>query len=378
MRILHVTDVYRPRVGGIEMFVEELATRQAAAGHEVAVLSPTRAGPDSAAGPLEIIRVPTRAPVTLPLLPWRDLRLSSYDVVHSHLSVVSPFATRVAKAAVAEGVPTVATVHSMWTGREGWIRIVGAIAGWARWPVTWTAVSSVAAAAMQGPLGADAQVHVVPNGVDVHWWREHGPSTSPQRPVTFVAVMRLAGRKRPLPLIEVLARVRAQVPAEVPLRAVIVGEGPQGDKLRALVDELGVGDWVDLAGGLSREEIRELYRDADAYLAPSHQESFGLAALEARSAGLPVVAMRSGGVGEFVRHEVEGFICHDDDEMVTALTRLACDRVLRHTIAGHNQTHPPALDWSVPLDGFAQAYATAERALTASQPRRSRLGAQRG
>jgi glycogen synthase len=44
MRILHVTDGYRPRVGGIEIFVQDLARRQAEAGHDVSVLTATAAG----------------------------------------------------------------------------------------------------------------------------------------------------------------------------------------------------------------------------------------------------------------------------------------------------------------------------------------------
>jgi phosphatidylinositol alpha 1,6-mannosyltransferase len=357
MRILHVTDVYRPRVGGIEMFVEELAQRQIAAGHEVTVLSPTAGDP----GDIDVIRVPTPAPWPLPLLPRRDLHLSSYDVVHAHLSVVSPFSSRVAKAAVAEGTPTIATVHSMWTGREGWVRLVGSIAGWSRWPVRWTAVSSVAAASMRVCLGAHTPVDVVPNAVDVDWWRALSPDATP-RPFTVVAVMRLAGRKRPLELLDALVELRDQVPAGTPLRAIIVGEGPLEEKLHSHVDHLGVGDWVELAGPLSREEIRELYRSADAYAAPSYQESFGIAALEARAAGLPVVAMRSGGVGEFVQHGVEGLLCYDDEELARALTVLATDDVLRTEMAAHNLAHPPPMDWQTTLDGFEAAYARADLA----------------
>jgi len=365
MRILHVTDVYRPRVGGIEMFVEELAERQAAAGHEVSVLSVTAEGPDSPRdGAVTVIRTPQPGPWPLPFLPGRDvLQVSSYDVVHAHLSVVSPFSTKVAQAAVRAGVPTIATVHSMWNGREGWIRIVGAIAGWASWPVQWTAVSAAAAAAMKPSLGADTPVHVVPNAVEVPWWREHPAVPELRRPITLVTVMRLAGRKRPLQLLDVLARVRAAVPEAVPLRAIFVGEGPLEHKLRARIEALGLGDWVELAGNCSREQIRELYRHSDAFLAPSHQESFGLAALEARAAGLPVVAMRSGGVGEFVADGVEGFLCRDDDEMTNALIDLATDAEMLHAMVTHNQTHPPELDWSVPLAGFDEAYALADQAL---------------
>lgn len=362
MRILHVTDVYRPRVGGIEMFVEELAQRQVAAGHEVTVLSPTRGGPGADPGPIEEIRVPNPAPWPLPLLPRRDLHLSSYDVVHAHLSVVSPFSSRVAKAAVAAGTPVIATVHSMWTGREGWVRLVGAIAGWDRWPVRWTAVSSVAAASMRDCLGEQTPVDVVPNAVDVDWWRALQPIHDTSRPFTVVAVMRLAGRKRPLELLDALVAMRDQVPAEVPLRAIIVGEGPLVERVRSHLEHLGLSDWVELAGPLSREEIRELYRSADVYAAPCHQESFGIAALEARAAGLPVVAMRSGGVGEFVRHGVEGLLCHDDEELARALTLIATDAELGQEMAAHNLAHPPPMDWQSTLDGFEAAYARADLA----------------
>ncbi|MCW2847125.1 MAG: glycosyl transferase, group 1 [Marmoricola sp.] len=367
MRILHVTDVYRPRVGGIEMFIEELAVRQSAAGHDVSVLSVTPDGPGRhRPGSVTEIRTPQPGPWPLPFLPRGGaVDVSSYDVVHAHLSVVSPFSTRVAQAAVRAGVPVIATVHSMWNGREGWIRIVGTIAGWRRWPVAWTAVSAAAAAAMKVPLGQQTPVAVVPNAVEVPWWREQPAVPERDRPITLVTVMRLAGRKRPLQLLDVLARVRDGVPDEVPLRAVFVGEGPLEDKLRARIDVLGLGDWVELAGACSREQIRELYRHSDAFLAPSHQESFGLAALEARAAGLPVVAMRSGGVGEFVADGVEGFLCRDDEEMTRALVDLATDDEMRGVMVKHNQTHAPELDWSVPLAGFERAYALADRSMRA-------------
>jgi len=376
MRILHVTDYYRPRVGGIEMFVEELAERQSAAGDEVTVLSPTPGPPGRAPGStVEVIRTPAPSPWPLPVLPGRDLlRLSSYGVVHALCSVVSPYSTRVALAAVGAGVPVIATVHSMWTGREGWVRIVGAITGWDRWPVQWTAVSEAAAAGMQATLGTHIPVHVVPNAVEISWWREHPKASPLTRPFTVVTVMRLAGRKRPMPLLEILARMRRAVPDDVPLRAIVVGEGPLEHKMRHHIAAVDADDWVEMAGGLSRDAIREIYRHADAYVAPSHQESFGLAALEARAAGLPVVAMRSGGVGEFVREGVEGFICHDDDEMTAALVRLATDPAMSQRMAAHNLAHPPVLDWSVPLAGFAAAYDRAEEATAATRrPLRARL-----
>jgi glycosyltransferase involved in cell wall biosynthesis len=91
MRIVHVTDVYRPQVGGVEIFVDDLARRQIAAGHDVTVLTST---PDSsgAAVPdeLTVIRVGQLWVGAARFLPGRRaVRLGGYDVVHAHLSVVS-------------------------------------------------------------------------------------------------------------------------------------------------------------------------------------------------------------------------------------------------------------------------------------------------
>jgi glycosyltransferase involved in cell wall biosynthesis len=368
MRILHVTDVYRPRVGGIELFIEGLALRQVAAGHDVAVLSAT--GPTGADDPAElrVFRVPLAGYVWLRTLPTD---LASYDVVHTHLSVASIFTTRIGKAAAKAGVPVVNTVHSMWNGKEGWVRTISALAGWDRLPQVWTSVSANAAATVRAVLGPDADIHVVPNAVDVDFWRLG------QRPagesVTFVTVMRLAGRKRPLQLVDMLAQARLDVPRSVPLRAIIVGEGPLEDRTRSRLAELGL-DWVELTGQLNPAQVRSVFAESDVFVAPSLQESFGIAALEARSSGLPVVAMRSGGVGEFVRDGVEGLLCDDDDDMSRALARLASDESLRSRITTYDQTHAPVHDWSRTLEGFEEVYAAAE---VAAGSRRTRVAAGR-
>jgi glycosyltransferase involved in cell wall biosynthesis len=362
MRIVHITDVYRPQVGGIEIFVDDLAHRQAAAGHDVTVLTPTPAllG-ETTSGPVTVVRAGSSSKV----LAGRDaLRLGRYDVAHVHLSVVSPFSTLVAQAGVAAGTPTVNTVHSMWKGREAWVRAVGMLAGWNRWPVVWTSVSSAAAADVCRVLPSDHRVVVVPNAVDVAWWREVDRSAelATGGPVTLMTVMRLVGRKRPLPFVRILREVRGKVPAEIPIRAVIVGDGPLEARTRDALRRRGMDRWVSLPGRLSRGQIRDLYRTADAYVAPAELESFGIAALEARAAGLPVVAMGSGGVADFITDGVEGFLCGDDNEMARTVAELVLDVERRSAMAAHNAAVAPNLDWEAVVDRFDVAYGLAMQA----------------
>jgi glycosyltransferase involved in cell wall biosynthesis len=360
MRILHVTDVYEPQVGGIELFVRDLATRQTATGHDVTVLtsqSPGRPIFEARPGALDVVRA-SRPPKTA--AGRRLVREGDWDAVHLHLSVLSPFSSLVGRAATDAGIPTVHTVHSMWGGRVPVVRVASAVAGWDASPAVWTAVSSVAAEEMRQVLSRTTPVLVVPNAVDVEWWRQGiGDPRPPSRAFTVISVMRLSGRKRPLALMRMLRELRAQVPSDVELRAIIIGDGPKEARLLAARSRWGLADWVALPGRLSRDEIRRWCRDADAYVAPAFQESFGIAALEARAAGLPVIAMESGGVGEFIGHGLEGLLCSSDREMVQALAALATDPARREAMAAHNRAHPPALDWAVTLSGFEDAYAVA-------------------
>jgi glycosyltransferase involved in cell wall biosynthesis len=158
-------------------------------------------------------------------------------------------------------------------------------------------------------------------------------------------VMRLAPRKRPKHLLKMIKQVSDQAPAGVTVRAVIVGEGPERKAIEAYLAANGLADSVILAGRLSREEIREQFAHADIFVAPANLESFGIAALEARCAGLPVVAKARTGIREFVAHGQEGLLAESDDDMVAQLLRLVRDPGLRAAIARHNRETPSSVDW---------------------------------
>lgn len=360
MRILHVSDGYRPRLGGIEVFVEDLARRQAAAGHAVSVLTtsgdPAGEGAD-ADGSVRVIRTPPTVRHPMGGRRAREALLAGrYDVVHAHLSVLSPFSTALSRLADESGLATVNTVHSMWASQRTLVRAVRSVADWDRSAAAWTAVSRAAAADVRDALAPGTPIHVVPNAVDVDWWREGVRWPAAGGPVTLISVMRIAGRKRPFALLAMLEAVRAQVPAGVDLRALVVGDGPHARRMQAEIDRGPLAGWVRLLGRRTREEIRDLYATADLYVAPAYEESFGIAALEARAAGLPVVAMRSGGVGEFVEHGVDGLLCEDDAAMTAALVRLCTVPGDRRGMAAHNAAYPPVQDWQRVLADFEAVY----------------------
>jgi glycosyltransferase involved in cell wall biosynthesis/uncharacterized membrane protein YbhN (UPF0104 family) len=350
-RVAHVTDVYLPRLGGIETHVDDLVRHQRAGGLEAEVLTPARA--DTGRGDPEWVhRVPAAQ---------ARHAVVGYDLVHVHLSLFSPYGIGVVRAATRAGVPVLVTVHSMWNGAGGLLRLA-ALAGPRRWPVTWSAVSTAAASSFGRSLGG-AGVAVLPNAVDVDSWRlppdsESDPrSVRPGDPVTLISVMRLMPRKRPLRLLRMLVRVRRLTGRDV--RLVIVGDGPLRGRLERYVRRHRLEDQVRVTGRLPRRDVRGELAAASVYVAPAPKESFGIAALEARCVGLPVVASRHGGVGEFVRDRVDGLLVDGDAEMVAALADLVCDEGLRSRITAHNRGAAPSFDWSEALDRTGALYAAA-------------------
>ncbi len=108
--------------------------------------------------------------------------------------------------------------------------------------------------------------------------------------------------KRAVDVVDIAHRVRNQVPIQL----VFVGDGPDRPLAERRAVELGLGEQVHFLG--KQENIYPILSVADVFLMPSVQESFGLAALEAMSCGVPCVTSDAGGLPEIMRNGVTGFI----------------------------------------------------------------------
>ncbi len=174
--------------------------------------------------------------------------------------------------------------------------------------------------------------------------------------VRVVSAMRLATRKRPLPLLRTMAAVRALVPPGTGIRLEIFGEGPDRGRLERFVASHDMAGWVRLPGRVSREELRERYALSDIFVAPAPLESFGIAALEARTVGLPVVGRLGSGVQEFVKDGLNGFLASGEAAMVGCLARLVGDAPLRESMKAYNRNTPPEQSWGRILDAAEAEY----------------------
>ncbi|MFI5778926.1 glycosyltransferase family 4 protein [Nocardia sp. NPDC051570] len=358
--IVHITDVFAPRIGGIEVQIDSLACTQTASGEQVHVVTATGGADGDGGLPYRVHRL-TRGESLRALL----LRLRP-RVAHVHLSVYSPFALSSVREAHRLHIPTVVTVHSMWDApvRTGY-RMFGGRGDWQQRAVL-TAVSTAVAAQVDRALPKASTV-VVPNAVSPTLW--HSVSRQADD-LHVVSVGRLAARRQPLTLLKVLRLAHLRLAGEVALRATVVGTGPWREAMYRYLRRHDM-TWVRLAGAQDQHTIGEILATADVYLNVTRREAFGLATLEARTAGLPVIARSGTGVTDFVEHGREGLLGNTTQDLVTALVSLGRHGHLRHRITTHNRTvTPTAYCWPAVLNRLHDCYDDAVRRAAPPDARR--------
>ncbi|GLY95432.1 D-inositol-3-phosphate glycosyltransferase [Actinoplanes sp. NBRC 103695] len=225
-----------------------------------------------------------------------------------------------------------------------------------------------------------ARVSVVQPGVDLGRFRP-GPADRARfglpptgHVVSFVG--RIQPLKGPGVLIRALAELRARDPG-LPITVVICG-GPSGsglDRPASLIElaaSLGVSDAVTFLPPQTGDALAALYRTSDLVAVPSHNESFGLVALEAQACGTPVVAAAVGGLVTAVRDGISGVLVdgHDPEDWARVLGRLLVAPGFRAELSAGAVAHATCFSWDRTAEELLRVYreaVTAHRALIAAR-----------
>ena len=166
-------------------------------------------------------------------------------------------------------------------------------------------------------------------------------------------VLLFVGRIQPLKGVDVAVQSIAELGRRDAILLIVGGaSGEEGEKelarVRALIDELGVGGQVRFVEPQPHHILSTYYRAADVVLVPSRSESFGLVALEAAACGTPVVANAVGGLLTIVEDGRTGFLVPDrrpevfashigrivtDTDFAAAMSRAAAERARGYTWA---------------------------------------------
>jgi N-acetyl-alpha-D-glucosaminyl L-malate synthase BshA len=138
---------------------------------------------------------------------------------------------------------------------------------------------------------------------------------------------------------------------EIPSKLLFIGDGPERATAEQLARELGICNEIRFVG--KQEQMEDILAIGDLFLLTSEYESFGLAALEAMAAGVPVVSTNAGGLGEIMIDGETGFMGNVGDVAAMslhALTILRDDKTLLHFKTGAaNHAHQFDIKNIIPL-----------------------------
>lgn len=147
----------------------------------------------------------------------------------------------------------------------------------------------------------------------------------------LLTIGRLSREKAQSDLVEAFKQLRETNPG-LPLKLVIVGDGPERAKLEALAQSPGVKDLIVFAGQVA--DVQAFYALANVFVLPSHSEGSPNVLLEAMAANVPVVATAVGGVPEIVEHNESALLVEPNDPaaLAASITQLLSDTELRQRL----------------------------------------------
>lgn len=239
------------------------------------------------------------------------VKYDKLDILHVHYAIPHASVAYMAKKILlTEGIyiPTVTTLH----GTD--ITLVGKHPVYA--PVVTfainksdgvTAVSESLKQDTYKNFEVDNDIKVIPNFIDFDRFKktnkEHfKKAIAPDGEKILIHVSNFRKVKRVDDVVKIFAKVRAELPAKL----MLVGDGPERQKVEMLCREMGLCDDIRFLG--KQDAVEELLAVADLFLMPSASESFGLSALEAMACEVPVISSNTGGLPEVNIHGKTGFL----------------------------------------------------------------------
>lgn len=170
-----------------------------------------------------------------------------------------------------------------------------------------TAVSNYLCERTMKDFNIEREIRVIHNFIDTNRCKEKEDTCTksyfaPHGESVLIHASNFRPVKRVSDIIHLLARLKARIPVKL----ILVGEGPDRPSVQRLVKDLNLVNDVYFMG--EQDYIEKLLKCADLFVLPSQQESFGLVALEAQACGVPVIGTTIGGIPEAVEHGSTGYL----------------------------------------------------------------------
>lgn len=238
------------------------------------------------------------------------------DILHAHYAIPYAYAAFMAKQMLKEkgkDLPLITTLH----GTD--ITLVGQHPSY-KHAVEFSINQSDALTSVSESLKQDTlsffevrkEINVIPNFIDDRHFEQCITCSRKQFAEDDERVLVHISNLRPVKRIQDVLEVFKRVNEKVPSKLIIVGEGPEMERVDSfLVDYPDFMDKIKIMG--KQNDLRAVLTHADVFLLPSEKESFGLAALEAMAAATPVISSNTGGIPEVNIHGKTGFLADVGD-----------------------------------------------------------------
>ena len=363
MIIGEFSESYPPHIDGVGMVVRAYAEEFQKAGHTCYYIAPKskikRYANWQETFPVmqyASIGIPKEAySVGMPALDYtfrRKIRHIPFDVVHAHTPFLSgQESIRIAKK---RNIPLVATLHSKYYDdflakthsklfAKFAVRIV--VRFFNKCDEVWT-VNETTAETLRG-YGYKGEIVVMENGTDLWYPTQEDKKAAEERfglgeGTVFLFVGQQNFKKNTKSIIEAAALYHK---THADFKLVFVGQGPDADKMKALVKELGLQDHTVFTGHIAdRDTIKGLYARADLFLFPSLYDTAGLVVREAAAAGTPSLLIEGSNAAEGITDGDNGFLCKNTPEDICACMERALPTA---TQVGERARETIPIPWSV-------------------------------
>ena len=368
MRVTMVTETYFPQVNGVSRTLGHLVRHLSEAGDTVQLVTPDY-GAKAEHEPTQrvrSIRLPFYKELHLPLPPFgathRAIERFQPDLIH--IATEATLGLSVLRFAIRRAIPVVSSFHTNFDQYSlhygvGWAR--GTIWRYMRWFHNRTRETYVPSRPTIAELETRGFERLVlwPRGVDSLLFRPDRPGREALRralgfgpdDVVIGYVGRIAVEKNVTFLAEALSRVADERPSA---RFLFVGDGPSRVEV-----ERRMGPQARFVGYRRGDDLADHYAAADLFAFSSVTETFGNVVLEALASGLPVVALRAGGIGDIVQPGTTGILLEPEDTPETfarAVAMLVDDGALRRRQAESARAYALSQSWDAIMGELRERY----------------------
>jgi phosphatidylinositol alpha 1,6-mannosyltransferase len=368
LRIALFTGAYNHIADGVSLTLNRLVTFLERQGATVLVFAPTIPDPPlKHAGtlvPVPSISAPGRPEyrVSIGLYGASLKSLTAFDPHLFHIATPDLLGFGALQAARSARKPVVASYHTHFASYLGYYRLgflEGATWRYLRWFYSNCRQIYVPTQSMIDVLethGVDHNLKLWPRGVEgdlfnpsrrsPDWRRARGIQDSE---VVVAFISRLVAEKGLDVVADVISRLESR---GVPHRCLIVGDGPERDRLRSRLPR------AIFEGHQTGEVLATCYASSDIFLFPSDTETFGNVTLEALSSGLPAVVADATGSNALVVDGANGFLCPPGDSAAfeSRVEELILDEELRRRMSAAARASAEPYEWERILSQIAGYY----------------------